>query len=384
MNNLLFIDDDSEILGNYRKLFTRNFDKVDATLKLLNIPKSEKPKLLKRYEVYTASQGLDGVEIIKKGLKEGDPINVVFIDMRMPPGIDGCETAKRIREIDSDIEIVVVTAYSDKSLDKIIDAVGAPDKLLYLKKPFDPVEIQQFALNLSEKYEYNKIKDKFLDNVGHELKTPLNGIMGFSELLLDKKGFDDDTMESLEIIHRNSKNMALLIDELLTMVKIREKTLRIEKSKASLNVLVKSASCIIKPIIKEEVELKINYLEEDLDVILDEGKINQCLINILNNSCKFTQKGEIEISVYTNEGHIFFKIRDTGYGIPGEKLEMIFNRFSRIEDTHHSVVGLGLGLAITKEIIDQHKGEINVESELGVGTTFCIKIPLEKEDKRNC
>jgi len=360
-NNLLFIDDDTEILKNYLNLFTKKSDSVDATLELLNILGDEKSKTQKKYKVYTSSQGLEGISVIEKQLDDNNPINVAFIDMRMPPGIDGCETAKRIRKIDPDVEIVIVTAYSDRSLDEIVEIVGAPDKLLYLKKPFDPVEIQQFALNLCEKYEYNKIKDSFLDNVGHELKTPLSGILGFSEILLERNDQKGEAREFLEVIHRNAKNMVILVDELLNMVKLRAKTLNIVKTKTSINTLVKSASFIIKPMLKGSIELKINYLESDLYVMLDEGKINQCLINILNNSCKFTEEGEIEVSVSVNEKNIFIKVRDTGCGITRENSKEIFNRFSRIEDTHHKIPGLGLGLAITREIIELHKGEINVD-----------------------
>jgi two-component system, cell cycle sensor histidine kinase and response regulator CckA len=155
-DRVLIIDDDPEIQSAYRLVLDAgNGDRTDSRTKLarlLTVDRTNKPQPLPRFDLDFASQGPDGVGLAARALEKERPFAVAFIDIRMPPGFDGMETAARIRRIDPDIELVIVTAYSDRSRDEIVQTVGSPEKLLFLRKPFDPEELLQMALSLTAKW----------------------------------------------------------------------------------------------------------------------------------------------------------------------------------------------------------------------------------------
>ncbi len=157
---IIVIDDEESILKDYRLILTvaagglTSLEKKAADLEaeLFGETGEEEKKAEEGYELTTALQGEKGYHLIKQASVSGQPFALVFVDIRMPPGWDGVETARRIREADEHIEIVIVTAYSDRERREIVEKVGSPEKLLYLKKPFDPEEIRQLALSLTRKW----------------------------------------------------------------------------------------------------------------------------------------------------------------------------------------------------------------------------------------
>ena len=284
-SRLLFIDDESEILEAYKSLFTKNTNNdLDDLLSSLNIGNDEGNDQNNEdfaYEVVTASQGLDGVKEVQKSVELDKSFQVAFIDMRMPPGISGAETAKRIRQIDPDIEIVFVTAYSDIDLNKIIHDIGAPDKLLYLKKPFDSQEVKQLALNLSEKYFNGKVKDRFLANVTHELKTPLASILGFSQLLQDEPT-EEEKDEYIEIIYKNANLMKSLIDSLLASVTDKKK--QSHKERISLNATIDFVMTMLAPEAEKKKLKIISEINGEQYITGDINKITRDCPSLVNNS----------------------------------------------------------------------------------------------------
>lgn len=372
-SRLLFIDDESEILEAYKSLFTKNTNNdLDDLLSSLNIGNDEGNDQNNEdfaYEVVTASQGLDGVKEVQKSVELDKSFQVAFIDMRMPPGISGAETAKRIRQIDPDIEIVFVTAYSDIDLNKIIHDIGAPDKLLYLKKPFDSQEVKQLALNLSEKYFNGKVKDRFLANVTHELKTPLASILGFSQLLQDEPT-EEEKDEYIEIIYKNANLMKSLIDSLLASVTDKKK--QSHKERISLNATIDFVMTMLAPEAEKKKLKIISEINGEQYITGDINKITQCFINLIGNAIKFTDVGEIKVHSYFDNENIKVEIQDTGIGIPQEFKTEIFKRFVRVEDEHHNIPGFGLGLSIVKAILDDHDCDIELDSELNKGSKFTL------------
>lgn len=155
-DRILIIDDDPEILKAYRSVLAPEDEVAGSSgnqlAKLLGRVQELDPSATPRFQLDFAGQGGDGVQLVEAALQRNEPYAVAFIDIRMPPGIDGMETAVRIRRIDSDIEIVMVTAYSDRSREELVRTVGTPEKLLFLRKPFDPEELIQLALSLSAKW----------------------------------------------------------------------------------------------------------------------------------------------------------------------------------------------------------------------------------------
>jgi len=149
---ILIIDDDPDILNSYQNILAPSQgmkgQSSDHVNRLLAIGEEEK----KGFSVDMATQGEEAFNMVRDRLVEDKPYALVFIDVRMPPGWDGIQTAARIRQIDPHIEIVIVTAYSDRTLEEIIKGVGSPEKLILLRKPFDPEEIIQLAFSLIEKW----------------------------------------------------------------------------------------------------------------------------------------------------------------------------------------------------------------------------------------
>jgi CheY-like chemotaxis protein len=155
-NRVLIIDDDPEIQNAYRLVLAPEpEDRNSSRTKLAHLlpqDRTAQPQASAHFELGFAGQGQKGVALAATALEKNQPFAVTFIDIRMPPGFDGMETAARIRRIDPNIEIVVVTAFSDRSRDEIVRAVGCPEKLLFLRKPFDPEELLQMALSLTAKW----------------------------------------------------------------------------------------------------------------------------------------------------------------------------------------------------------------------------------------
>jgi len=186
---ILVIDDQKEVLKDYEEILTPHICEVNRLRELEEELFGEKltpPENLQPcYELYLAKQGQEGYELVKKMKSLGTPFAVAFIDMRMPGGWDGLETARRIRQIDPDIEIVIVTAYSDRDRIEIVEKVGEPSKLLYLKKPFDLEEIRQLALALTEKWNLEQ-KDKRQKELLKNLLVRINQIKNIGLENLDK------------------------------------------------------------------------------------------------------------------------------------------------------------------------------------------------------
>ena len=377
-SKILIIDDEVEILNVYERIFTPEETLSIDSLDFLDSEEAYEESNLfqtQEYEVLRAVSGLEGVELAKKY----EDIKVAFIDMRMPPGINGAETAKLIREINPKIEIVIVTAYSDINLGDIVKLVGSPDKLLYLRKPFASEEIEQIALNLVTKYDNTRVKDNFVRNVSHEMKTPLAVLSGYTSILQSEIK-DKDHGEFLSTISASATELKSLIDSLIMLSEIKhEKTFEENKNSNMYDVL--------EDVFKFTEVLKTKYpkviFEKDVsiksaDVNASRLKLIYVLNNIVDNAFKFTQEGQVVLNVSESDGCVKITLVDTGIGIPKDKMNYIFERFFRIEETAHSEVGFGLGLSNSKDIIEEIGGHIKIDSFEGEGTEVVIDIPLKR------
>lgn len=229
-----------------------------------------------------------------------------------------------------------------------------------------------------------KIKEKFLANMSHEIRTPMTAIMGYTALL-QKRELDGETKLFVSTIQKAGENLMSIINDILDLSKIEAGMMRIEEVSFSIRELVQTVNDIISQKIKEKgLSLKI-YIESRIpDYLLgDPTRLTQVLINLMGNAIKFTQQGEILLNINKEKSengfiYITFKIKDTGIGIEREKIETVFERFSQAEDsTTRKYGGTGLGLSIVKEIVYLQKGDIKVESEFGVGTSFMFTIPYK-------
>jgi len=244
--------------------------------------------------------------------------------------------------------------------------------------------------------ELDRLKSAFLANISHELRTPMNSIIGYSDLLLD--GVDgvinEEQEKSLGKITDNAKHLLQLINNLLDLSKIESGKIEIEAVQFNLKGLIDSVVSFFKGMITKK-GLTLDFdIEKNLPLVCgDEDKIKHVLINLLNNAIKFTHEGGITISakisdrgIQPGESPIFAGVcvEDTGIGIKDEDLDKIFDKFIQADiSASRRYEGTGLGLSIARGLIALHNGMIWATSEYGKGSQFYFTIPLKKETLKN-
>jgi signal transduction histidine kinase len=235
----------------------------------------------------------------------------------------------------------------------------------------------------------DKLKSAFLANFSHEIRTPMNAIVGFSQLLFYKNIDEKEKREYIELIVYNSKHLLNLINEIIDIS-------RIEAGEMILNFEVFELNRIIFELLTLYEEQKLLMRKPDITLFVnpevnkfkyriysDEGKLRQILVNLIENAIKFTDNGQIEFGYqpYEKEGRkmVLFYVKDTGIGISDEAKGFIFERFRKAEPTKGKLYrGAGLGLAISKRLVELMGGEIWVESELNSGSTFYFTLPYDE------
>lgn len=235
----------------------------------------------------------------------------------------------------------------------------------------------------------NKSKDEFLANISHEIRTPLNGVMGMLQLLYRSR-LEDEQKESVNIALQSSRNLLRVLDDILDLSKMEVGTLTLFEEPFILNGLMSECVNLFKYQAEQKgIELIHNISPETEGCYIgDEGRIRQILFNLLGNSLKFTEKGSVTLEVQTSpsvsNGHkeLFFTVRDTGVGIPEDKIESIFESFTQVDGSlSRRYKGAGLGLSIVKRLIGLMGGEINVESRVNTGTTISFNLSLKTTDE---
>jgi signal transduction histidine kinase/CheY-like chemotaxis protein len=237
--------------------------------------------------------------------------------------------------------------------------------------------------------ESDKLKSAFLANMSHEIRTPLNAILGFSALIRDSSSTVEELEEYYKMMETSGNDLLNLIDDILDISRIEANQIKINLKETSITKLAEEVFSTFKQSLYTEnpnnpVAPLFVAPRDKADFVLntDPFRLKQILLNILNNAIKFTSEGFIEFCYSPNEAktHLVFYIKDTGIGIAKNQQEKIFERFTKVADikTKH-YRGTGLGLSIALKLTQLLNGEINVESELNVGTVFYISFPLIKE-----
>lgn len=232
-----------------------------------------------------------------------------------------------------------------------------------------------------EAEEANRTKSYFLSSVSHELKTPLNAILGYTQLLMDGTygPLTEDQRKPLEGILRNANDQSKLVSNLLDLTQIESKKMVVDVEEIDLRNLVQEVCLTMQPLFEKKSLSILWNIEATLPMIeSDPYKIRQILVNLLSNALKFTQKGGVTLSVRMksqSEG-VEIVVQDTGIGIPSEEIARIFDAFYQVDrKATREFGGLGLGLSIVKEIVSLLKGSVGVESTVGAGTTFIVSLP---------
>jgi len=237
-------------------------------------------------------------------------------------------------------------------------------------------EIVLVLHDITSMKEIEKIKRDLVSSVSHELRTPLTSIKGFAETLEEE--VDEKARHYVEIIKRNTDRLINIVRDLLLLSQLEERAAGLEIEEVDLATLAERTIRIFEHQAKEkDLELTLDIAEGVPPVKADPFKIEQMLINLLDNAIKYTDSGTVSLSVRPAGGRVAVEVRDTGIGMPKDKLSRIFERFYVIDKSRsRKTGGTGLGLSIVKHIVLLHGGDIEVESARGRGSSFLVTLPL--------
>ena len=403
---ILVIDDQESIREDFRKILAGDNggeEELDGARSAFFgdvTPTAEREV----FDLAFASQGEEGIERLHEACRDGKPFALAFVDVRMPPGLDGIATINRLWQSDADLQVVICTAYSDYSFDEIMGELGVTDRLLILKKPFDPVEVRQLAGALTEKWNgiqrereqmqalreaneraeaASKAKSEFLANMSHEIRTPMNALLGYVELLCDPDVTPTQQVEYGETIRRSGEHLLTILNDILDISRIEAcrmvlnaadfKPLELTKEVASLMLTQAGVKDLDLSV---EVDGKIpEWIESD------RVRVRQILLNLVGNAIKFTDHGSVRVVLRT-QGHadtsfreLCFDVIDTGIGIHEGKQVALFDAFTQADTSSTRVAGgTGLGLAISRRLALMLGGDIEMQSEYGKGSTFTFRL----------
>lgn len=351
---------------------------------------------------------LNGQQALDK-IASSEDFDMVMTDINMPE-MDGLTLLARLRELKKHFKAVVVSAYSDLQNIRTAMNRGAFD---FLTKPIDFTDLENTINKTVEEYalikqglqaraelveaqiekeraqQSEKFKQQFLSNMSHEIRTPLNAVIGMTNLLLNQSP-KEEQMRYLRSMKQASHSLLGIINDVLDLAKIEAGKINLERIDFSLKETLEGVINTLQIKADERtIGLHCNIHSDVPEFIKgDPVRLTQILINILSNAIKFTEQGSVTLEVKNIDGAIpteagvialNFKVIDTGIGIAPENISRIFESFTQAsDDTTRKYGGTGLGLTITRQLIDLHHGIVDIRSEVGKGTTFDITIPYQK------
>ncbi|MES2937702.1 MAG: response regulator [Pseudomonadota bacterium] len=410
---VLLIDDMPSIHDDFRKILCP--DPGPQALGVLEAELFGRPLAAVQtdFALDTALQGQEGLQKVEAALRAGLPYALAFVDVRMPPGWDGLETVERLWRADPELQVVICTAYSDHPWEEVLARLDVRDRLLVLKKPFDMIEVSQLARTLCAKWSLardaaarqkgledavrdrtselgvaldaaqaaNQAKGDFLANMSHEIRTPMNAICGLLHLLAGTQ-LDARQRDYVDKVRASGAHLLGLVDDVLDFSKAEAGRLRLHHEPFDLHeVVLGVADLLAGKCRRKELALAVD-IAPDLPprVLGDALRLRQILLNFADNAVKFTESGRVAMaaSLRSLDGGVAslrFAIADTGIGIAPEQVARLFGKFEQADGSlTRRFGGMGLGLAICRQLAEMMGGEVGVSSAPGVGTTFWLDV----------
>jgi len=339
------------------------------------------------YEIATAENGMDGLAL----LKEFQP-DLALVDLKMP-GISGFEVLDRIHAYDPTIVAIVITGFA--TVDSAVEAMkkGTYD---FLPKPFTPDELRMLVRRGLERRklvletirlrkEKELLREHFAAIVSHELKSPLGAVQQNLFVLADdlEEKLSEEQKEKLERLQGRIGDLVTLINTWLRVISVDISKIREDFNPVSVETIIGKAVESVEPqAIRKDNGIKITSRASHPQVYGNEGTLVEALVNILNNAVKYSRLGgEIEITTAEDNGNIIISVTDEGVGIAKEDLPHIFDDFYSGKVRPEGERSSGVGLAITKRIIEAHDGKVSLKSKLGEGSSFSIHLPVLENDE---
>lgn len=429
-HRILVVDDNESVRRDFQKVLGGADGDGFAQVSAAFFGEIPPPALQPSFEVDYLTQGLDAVDLFRQAYENGAPHSVAFVDVRMPPGIDGLETATRLWQIDSTLQVVICSAYADYSWEEMIARLGYRDRLLILKKPFAGIEVLQLACALTEKWELARQAAQYLKQVDQQIAVRTNALIAANER---RKSAEEQLLRAqrLENIGALASGIAHDLNNLLSPIlmstqllddgtlppeqEVLRETIQTAAERAAKIIMQMLAFArgtaneyaALKPdnILREIVQIARETFPSGISVRFQSSpdlpllrgnttQLHQVLMNLcVNARDAMPSGGSLLLSAETftvdktyASGHpnaepgdyVLLRVSDTGSGIPEEIREKIFEPFFTTKGPEK---GTGLGLSTTVGIVRNHGGFLDVKSVLGQGTTFSIYLPIDPESE---
>ena len=415
---ILVIDDVASIHRDFKRILmpaepdngTTQLDELESRLFSKRVNRTP----VFRFDVDFTLQGTEGLELVRAACESGRPYRAAFVDIRMPPGWDGVETISRIWELAPSTEIVVCTAYADYAWLDLVDRLGATDRFVILKKPFDPAEVQQLAFALCQKSVLKEQADdwtrqlseanerlrleaeqraeveaqvrqserlaavvQLAGGVAHDINNVLTVIRMGLDMVGREPQLSDRATRRLAEIEGACERVTTLVRSLLTFS--RRQSVRLKP--VNLAELVDGIGSVIERLIGDEYELRVDCDDGLRAVHADWNQMEQVVVNLAINARDAMPSGgtiAIEIRNATPPCEdVVLRVRDHGTGMPQEVLAQVFDPFFTTKEEGQ---GTGLGLSVVHGIVAGHNGTIEIQSEPGTGTVVDVRFPATAGD----
>ncbi len=398
-NRILIIDDNQDIHDDIKKILSpsSNTSALDALVKDISgysTSKSESPDM----QIDSALQGDEGVAMVRNAKLDGNPYALAFVDIRIPPGLDGVQTIKQLQQADECLQYVIITAYSDYSWENINTELSPQDNLLILKKPFEIIEIRQAASTLLEKWHLAHERNEAIEELIHSKKIETIGIMAngiahdFNNLLMGIQGNIELAALDLQEDHRACESLERSVDIIQTTKKLIKKFLVFSdfnnphKQATSIRDLITYAQN--NALSESNVSCDFTPPENLWLVDVDPYQMSNALLEIFSNAREaMLDGGQLLVStenVNQTEGgqadkkkekYVRISIHDNGCGIQKKDLTNIYDPYYSTKPRGVKK-GMGLGLALVAAIVAKHDGTVRVDSVPGEGTTVTVELPV--------